>query len=95
MEQNLKSTSNKTMQHREIGLLMQYHELEMIHGKQVLTMPYSILFEFQVLGFICNTYCIMLFILRFEATLRKCLWPMLWRQHWLIVGYLCIDMPKM
>jgi hypothetical protein len=31
-----------------------------------LKIPYSILFEFQVLGFICNTYCIVLFVLGFE-----------------------------
>jgi len=35
-----------------------------------LIMPYWILFEFQVLEFICNIYCIMLFVLGFEAPLR-------------------------
>ncbi len=33
-----------------------------------LIIPYSILFEFQVLGFICNIYCIVLFVLGFEDT---------------------------
>ncbi len=56
-------------------------------------MPYLICFEFQVLGFICNTYCIVLFVLRFEAPLSRCLWLMLCMQHWPIAGYLCDDMP--
>jgi hypothetical protein len=32
MEQDWKPTSNKTIQHKEINFLTQYHELEMIHG---------------------------------------------------------------
>jgi hypothetical protein len=60
-----------------------------------LRMSYLILFEFQVLEFICNTYCIVLFILRFKTPLRRCLWLMLWTQHWLIVEYLCDSMPMM
>jgi hypothetical protein len=31
MEQDWKSTSNKIMQHEEISLFTQYHDLEMIH----------------------------------------------------------------
>ncbi len=34
-------------------------------------MTYLILFEFYGLGFICNIYCIMLFILGFKAPLRR------------------------
>jgi hypothetical protein len=58
-----------------------------------LTMSYSILFEFQVLGFISNIYCIVLFVVGFEAPLGRCLWLMLWTQHWLIAGYLHNDTP--
>jgi hypothetical protein len=32
MEQDWKPTYNKTIQHKEISFLTQYHELEMIHG---------------------------------------------------------------
>jgi hypothetical protein len=46
-----------------------------------LTMPYSILFELYVLSFICNTYCIALFVVRFKTPLGKCLWLMLLMQH--------------
>jgi len=60
-----------------------------------LTMSYSILFEFQVFNFICNTYYIVLFILGFEAALERCLWLMLWMQHWPIMGYLRDNMPMM
>jgi hypothetical protein len=56
-------------------------------------MTYSILFEFQVLDFICNIYCIILFVVGFEAPLGKCLWLMLWTQHWLIAKYLHDGMP--
>jgi len=58
-------------------------------------MSYSILFELQVLGFICNTYYILLFAIGFEAPLGRCLWLMLWTQHWPIVGYLHDGMPMM
>ncbi len=58
-------------------------------------MSYSILFEFQVLGFMCNIYCIVLFVLGFKAPLRRCLWPMLWRQHQPIVRYLHVGIPMM
>jgi len=58
-----------------------------------LTMPYSSLFEFQVLGFICNTYYIVLFVVGFDAPLGRCLWLMLWTQHWLIVKYLQDNTP--
>jgi hypothetical protein len=53
------------------------------------------LFEFQVLSFICNTYCIVLFVLGFEAPLRRCLWLMMWRQHWPIAGYLRVGRCKL
>jgi hypothetical protein len=33
MECDLKSTSNKTIIRKKISLLMQYHDLEMIHGQ--------------------------------------------------------------
>jgi len=58
-----------------------------------LTMPCSSLFEFQVLGFICNTYYIVLFVVGFDASLGRCLWLMLWTQHWLIVKYLQDNTP--
>jgi hypothetical protein len=32
MEHDWKSTSNKTMRHKQIGLLTQYYDLELIHG---------------------------------------------------------------
>jgi hypothetical protein len=32
MEHDWKSTSNKIMQHKEISLFTQYHDLEMTHG---------------------------------------------------------------
>jgi hypothetical protein len=60
-----------------------------------LIMSYLICFELQVLGFICNIYSIVLFILGFEASLGRCLWPMLWMEHWPIAGYLCNDTPMM
>jgi hypothetical protein len=58
-------------------------------------MPYSILFEFQVLGFICNIYYIALFVLGFEASLKRCLCLMLWNEQLPIVGYLRVNMPRM
>jgi hypothetical protein len=58
-------------------------------------MPYLILFEFLVFEFICNIYCIVLFVLGFEAPLKMCLWLMLWTQHWPIAGHLLDGMPMM
>jgi hypothetical protein len=60
-----------------------------------LTMPYSFLFELQVLGFICNIYCIVLFILGFETPPRGCLWLIQWMWYWPITGYLHDVMPMM
>jgi hypothetical protein len=57
------------------------------------TMPYSILFKFQVLTFMCNIYGIVLFVLKFETPFERCLWLMLWMQHWPITRYLHDDMP--
>jgi hypothetical protein len=79
MERNWKSAFNKMVQHKEINLFTQYHDSEMVN--MFLMMPYSILFEFHVLDLICNTYCIVLFVLRFETPWGKCLWLMLWMQH--------------
>jgi hypothetical protein len=38
-------------------------------------------------------YYIMLFVLRFEAPLGRCLWLMMWTQDWPIARYLRNDMP--
>jgi hypothetical protein len=60
-----------------------------------LTTSYLILFEFQVLGSIYKTFCIVLFVLGFEAPLKMCLWLMLWTQHWPIAGHLLDGTPMM
>ncbi len=59
------------------------------------TMPYLILFGFQVLEFMCNIYYIVLFVLGFEEPPGRCLWLMFWTQHWPIMGFFHNDMPMM
>jgi hypothetical protein len=48
------------MQRKEIGLLMQYHDLEMVNMFPII--PFFFVLEFHILKFICNIYFIVLFV---------------------------------